>query len=449
MSGKRKVHHSLLGCCMLILLTGGLSACTASSETSNAGETLKSAGPRLSGNPAESAEPSLVSPSNNTADGKSVQQAEAQVSPSPAPSAEPTPLPVPEDPATTTSVKSKTSFPYTAQTVATGLKVPWEMAFAPDGRIFFTERPGSLRVIENGKLRKAPLLELLAPFVSKGEGGLLGLALDPAFESNGYAYVYHSYLHTDGGVQNRVLRLKISSGKAEINKVMLDGIPGDTNHNGGRIKVGPDGYLYVTAGERYKPELAQDKDSLGGKILRISLDGSIPQDNPWPDSPVYSWGHRNPQGLAWQPDTGVLYSSEHGQSSHDEINIIEAGANYGWPLIEGDETAGKGEVSLRLPLLHSGSQTWAPSGMAFITQGPWSGELLVAGLAGEQLLWISPSSGGGKAKATALFQEKWGRLRNVAEGPDGTLYVMTNNRDGRGEPGNNDDKLIALKPNWK
>jgi glucose/arabinose dehydrogenase len=176
---------------------------------------------------------------------------------------------------------------------------------------------------------------------------------------------------------------------------MLDGIPGDTNHNGGRIKVGPDGYLYVTTGERYKPELAQDKDSLGGKILRISLDGSIPQDNPWPDSPVYSWGHRNPQGLAWQPDTGVLYSSEHGQSSHDEINIIKPGANYGWPLIEGDETAGKGGVSLRLPLLHSGNQTWAPSGMTFITQGPWSGELLVAGLAGEQLLWISTSSGSG------------------------------------------------------
>lgn len=143
MSGKRKVHHSLLGCCMLILLTEGLSACTASSETSNAGETLKSAGPHLSENPAESADPSLVSPSNNTADGKSGQQAEAQVSPGPAPSAEPTPFTVSEDPATTASVKSKASFPYTAQTVATGLNVPWEMAFAPDGRIFLLNGPAA------------------------------------------------------------------------------------------------------------------------------------------------------------------------------------------------------------------------------------------------------------------------------------------------------------------
>ncbi|UQZ37580.1 glucose sorbosone dehydrogenase [Paenibacillus sp. PK3_47] len=350
-----------------------------------------------------------------------------------------------EAPPSSEQAKSAESFPYTAETLVSGLNVPWEIAFAPDGRIFITERPGTLRVIENGKLREAPLLELYAPFVSTGEGGLLGLALDPAFADNGYAYVYHSYREGDG-IQNRVLRIIIDSSAAEIDKVLLDGIPGDTNHNGGRIKFGPDGYLYVTTGERYEPELAQDKESLGGKILRIAPDGSIPEDNPWPDSPVYSWGHRNAQGLSWQPGTGVLYSSEHGQSSHDEINIIEPGANYGWPLIEGGQAGEEGGISLKSPLLHSGDETWAPSGTAFITQGPWKGELLVASLAGEQLLWVSPSGSNGEPAATALFEEEWGRLRNVAEGPDGTLYVLTNNRDGRGDPGEGDDRLIALRP---
>ncbi|WP_245864300.1 PQQ-dependent sugar dehydrogenase [Paenibacillus donghaensis] len=169
-----------------------------------------------------------------------------------------------------------------------------------------------------------------------------------------------------------------------------------------------------------------------------------------PGSAVYSWGHRNPQGLAWQTGSGVLYSSEHGQSNHDEINIIKAGVNYGWPLIEGDEAgSGQSEAELEQPLLHSWEETWAPSGMAFITQGPLAGQLLVASLRGEMLLRVSPESGDQPAFVQELFEEEWGRLRNVAEGPDGTLYVMTNNRDGRGNAGDADDRLIALKPNWE
>lgn len=339
-------------------------------------------------------------------------------------------------------------FPYTAETLASGLEVPWEMAFAPDGRIFITERTGSLRVMENGKLRDAPLLKLSEPLVSKGEGGLLGLALDPDFEQNGRAYVYHTYRTEEGETANRVLQLQIGREAAEISRVLLDDIPGDTNHNGGRIKLGPDGNLYITTGDRYEPELAQDKNSLGGKILRITPGGSIPEDNPWPGSPVYSMGHRNAQGLAWQPESRALYSSEHGQSSHDELNLIEAGANYGWPLIEGDEI-GEGRQKLVTPLAHSGKETWAPSGMTFITQGPWAGELLVANLAGQQLLRVSLPPAGGTLSITSLFKEKYGRIRNVAEGPDGTLYLMTNNRDGRGDPQAQDDRLIALRPDWK
>lgn len=337
--------------------------------------------------------------------------------------------------------------PYSVETIASGLNVPWELAFVPDGRILFTERPGNLRVIEDGKLRDKPLLEFPAPFVSKGEGGLLGLALDPDFSNNSYAYVYHSYLTPENGVGNRVLRLKVGQESAVIDKVLIDAIPGDTNHNGGRIKFGPDGLLYITTGERYEPMLAQDKESLGGKILRIHQDGSIPDSNPWPGSPVYSWGHRNAQGLAWHPESGELYSSEHGQSSHDEINLITEGANYGWPLMEGDENISTEAAEMTPPLIHSGEETWAPSGMTFISQGPWKGQLLVSNLAGRQLLKVSLATDNGALSVESIFPQEWGRIRNVAEAPDGTLYVFTNNKDGRGSPEPEDDRLIALVPN--
>jgi glucose/arabinose dehydrogenase len=171
------------------------------------------------------------------------------------------------------------------------------LAFAPDGRIFFTERPGFLRVIEGGKVREAPLLEL--PSTSLGEGGLLGLVLDPNFAGNGTAYVYQTYRNGDA-VKNRVLRLSIGQDAAKVESTLIDDIPGSSTHNGGRLKFGPDGFLYITTGDAAKRELAQQKDSLAGKILRLAPDGSVPGDNPFHGSPVYSWGHRNPQGLAWR-----------------------------------------------------------------------------------------------------------------------------------------------------
>ncbi|WP_245850892.1 PQQ-dependent sugar dehydrogenase [Paenibacillus herberti] len=341
------------------------------------------------------------------------------------------------------------TFPYQITTLAEGLSLPWEIAFAPapDSRIFFTERPGNLRVIVGGKLQPQPLLEVPAP--SYGEGGLLGLTLDPDFANNGYAYVYHSY--PDGEeISNRILRLKIGEQSAEIDMVLLDDIPGSVNHNGGRIKFGPDGMLYVTTGDRSETKLPQDITSLAGKILRLAPDGSVPKNNPFEGSLVYSYGHRNPQGLAWQPETSLLYSSEHGSSAHDEINLIEASGNYGWPLIQGDESgSGQQGESLQTPLVHSGSnETWAPSGMTFITQGPWSGELLVAALAGQRLLHITLDKEGQAASLETLFEQDWGRLRNVAEGPDGTLYVLTSNLD-RGTPSEGDDRILALTPTWK
>lgn len=348
------------------------------------------------------------------------------------------------------SEQVSSEFPYQTQIIATGLNVPWEMAFADDGRIFFTERPGQVRVLNaEGELQEEPVISLADPFISEGEGGLLGLALDPNFKDNAYLYVYHTYKE-DKQIQNRVLRLRVQAdNKAEIDKVLLDGIVGEKNHNGGRIAIGPEGLLYITAGDRYEPELAQDRESMGGKIFRIGLDGTIPEDNPFPNSTVYSYGHRNPQGIAWHPITGQLFSSEHGQTAHDEINRIEAGGNYGWPLIEGDEQESEEAIDLKQPLVHSGDDTWAPSGMTFVTSGPWQNELLVSNLRGSQILKLTLNEDGtALTELQTLFRQEWGRIRNVVEGPDGSIYFMTNNRDGRGNPGQDDDLIVRLVPNF-
>ncbi|PZE20144.1 PQQ-dependent sugar dehydrogenase [Paenibacillus xerothermodurans] len=352
------------------------------------------------------------------------------------------------------AVQPAEKLPYKPEVLASDLKVPWDMDFAPDGRIFFTERGGVIRVIEQGKVREEPVFRFeQPPFYSESEAGLLGITLDREFGSNGYMYVYHTY-QENGATRNRVLRLQESGGRAKLDKVILDALPGDRIHDGGRIKFGPDGLLYITSGDANQTSLAQDPAKLGGKILRIHADGSIPADNPFPGSPVYSLGHRNPQGLAWHPVTKKLFSSEHGQRAHDEINQIEAGVNYGWPLIEGDETqvspqeVGKqGPGVLRAPLLHSGDETWAPSGVAFITQGPWKGNLLVANLRGTQVLRLILDGQQQSVEAVQpLFKNELGRIRNVAEGPDGSIYLMTNNTDGRGNPGPDDDRIIRLKP---
>lgn len=334
--------------------------------------------------------------------------------------------------------------PYDIDILADGLNVPWDMDIARDGRIFFTERPGTIRVIDaDGKLLEDPLFSFDSSFYARSESGLLGIVLDPNFEENSYLYVYHTY-RDKGTIQNRVLRLRVEGNTATIDRILINGLPGANNHNGGRIKIGPDGYLYITAGDRYEPSLAQDMDSLGGKILRIALDGSIPEDNPFPNSPIYSLGHRNAQGLAWHPATGQLYASEHGQTAHDEINLISAGANYGWPIIEGDETSSR-RPELLPPILQSGKDTWAPSGMTFVTKGPWKGKLLVANLRGEQVLALTFNDANpAKIEQVEFLFQDWGRIRNVYEGPDGTLYIMTNNRDGRGKPGKDDDKIYRL-----
>ncbi|UFJ41216.1 PQQ-dependent sugar dehydrogenase [Brevibacillus humidisoli] len=332
---------------------------------------------------------------------------------------------------------SSAEIPYQEEIVAGRLHVPWELVAAPDGRLFFTERPGTIRVIQDGRVLEEALISFPAPFLSEGEGGLLGLALDPDFADNHYMYAYHSYRQGDE-VKNRVIRLKEAGNKVQVDHVLLDDIPGNLFHNGGRIKIGPDGYLYITTGDAQVPDLAQDPSSLAGKILRIALDGEIPRDNPFPGSPVYSLGHRNPQGLAWHPQTGELYSSEHGQSAHDELNRIVPGANYGWPLIEG---AGRAR-QLQAPLVQSGTETWAPSGMTFVTQGEWQGRLLLANLRGQQVLAVDVED----MTVQPILHGRYGRIRTVFEAADGSLYLLTNNHDGRGRPAGDDDRIIRLRP---
>jgi glucose/arabinose dehydrogenase len=337
------------------------------------------------------------------------------------------------------------------EVVAQGLQIPWAIDFAPDGRIFVTERPGRIRVVREGVLQPEPWAQL--PVAHEGEGGLLGLALDPNFAQNGFVYVYYTY-REGNRLWNRVVRLVERDGRGADPVVLLDRIPGSTIHDGGRIKFGPDGKLYITTGDANNPPLAQDVTSLAGKILRLNPDGTIPEDNPFSASPVWSYGHRNPQGLAWHPVTGALFSTEHGPSGvppnccHDEVNVIEPGRNYGWPRVFGIAR----DARFVDPILESGMDTWAPSGATFYAGDrlpePWRGRLLFAALRGQHLHRVTLQQPDFRRveHTEKLFVGAFGRLRDVVQGPDGFLYVTTSNRDGRGLPRAGDDRLLRIVP---
>lgn len=332
------------------------------------------------------------------------------------------------------------------EVVVRNLEIPWAADFAPDGRIFLTERPGRIRIIRQGQLDPQPWATL--PVAHVGEGGLLGLVLAPDFPRTGFVYIYHTY-EQDGKLWNRVVRMVERQGRGQIDRVLLDRIPGASVHDGGRLKFGPDGKLYITTGDSRQPSLAQDRTSLAGKILRINADGTIPADNPFPNSPVYSFGNRNAQGLAWHPDTKVMFESEHGPSGefglccHDEINIIESGKNYGWP-----HKAGVGGVPEYVdPIAESGaSATWAPSGALIPNSGPWRGSLLVATLRGAHLrrFVLLPPDFRRVLRQEMYFSGELGRLRDIEQGPDGSLYLLTSNRDGRGRPTPDDDRFLRI-----
>jgi glucose/arabinose dehydrogenase len=312
-----------------------------------------------------------------------------------------------------------------SKVVAQDLSIPWSIQKLGD-TFYLTQRTGDIVEIKDGK-KSVVKTSLSKPLSDRPEAGLLGFVLHPDFKTNQLAFAYYTY-GDSGDNYNRVVTLKRTANEWTEEKVLLDLIPSGQYHQGGRLEIGPDQKLYITTGDATRQDHAQDLSFLGGKILRMDLDGGIPSDNPIKDSPVYSYGHRNPQGLAWNQD-GELYETEHGPNGFDEINLIKAGNNYGWPKITGDE---KGE-SLTSPLAHSGEPSWAPSGADF-----WNGDLVFASLAGQSVKRFETDTG----EVTDLLTG-FGRVRDVLmEG--GTLYFVSNNTDGRGIPRENDDKLYEV-----
>ncbi len=317
--------------------------------------------------------------------------------------------------------------------IANNLEIPWALDFLPDDSILFTERPGRIRLINsNGNLMASPVLEI-AEVASRGEGGLLGLTLHPDFAENGFVYVYYTYQESNG-LANKVVRYVMRDNSLHEPETIIEGIPGASIHDGGRIDFGPDGLLYIATGDASRSELAQDTQSLAGKILRLDADGSIPPDNPFGASPVYSYGHRNPQGLAWDSEY-VLWATEHGSSATDEVNRIIPGENYGWPLIRGDQISD----DMMQPYVHSGGTTWAPSGAAV-----YDSFLVFAGLRSRSL-WRLPLGIADSQPEPFLINE-FGRLRGVTAN-NGSLYIWTSNRDGRGIPVATDDRIIRIPHN--
>lgn len=324
----------------------------------------------------------------------------------------------------------------TTTVIAKNLEIPWALAFLPDGNILVTERPGRVKLVvpSSGQVTD---VATISEVQATGEGGLLGIAVHPQFATNNFVYVYYTYGGSGSNLLNRLVRYTYANNQFTAPMTLVDAVPGGTNHDGGRIKFGPDGFLYITTGEAGNPSLAQDQNSLAGKILRVTDAGQPAPGNPF-NTRIYSYGHRNPQGIAWNGTT--LYETEHGNSSpsrSDEVNMIEPGKNYGWPTIEGDAS----QTGLVTPLANSGpdgTTTWAPSGTAF-----FNGSLFFSGLKG-QALYEAKIEG---TKATIVNQHlkgQLGRLREAIVGPDNQLYITTSNRDGRGSPKTEDDKIIRV-----
>ncbi|SFJ42827.1 Glucose/arabinose dehydrogenase, beta-propeller fold [Halobacillus dabanensis] len=312
------------------------------------------------------------------------------------------------------------------EVVTENLDVPWSIEKHND-TFYIIERPGNIVKIEEGEVIRQNV-ELEKEIATASEAGLLGFVLSPDFSESKSAYAYYTYENSKGQF-NRIIELRLEDDVWREESLLLDNIPSGSWHHGGRIKIGPDGNLYATTGDGYEEDIAQDLHSLGGKVLRMNLDGSIPSDNPFPNSYVYSYGHRNPQGITWSSE-GFIYASEHGDNANDEINLIEPGQNYGWPIIEGHEE----QEGMVPPLFTSGeNETWAPSGMDY-----YDGRLYVAALRGSALLEFDLDEKEHREVITGL-----GRLRDVLI-VDGSLYFISNNTDGRGNPEDNDDKLYKI-----
>jgi glucose/arabinose dehydrogenase len=341
----------------------------------------------------------------------------------------PTPQPTTRTAEPSTAQPTARSRPRVIGEVATGLSAPWGVTFLPDGSALVGERDTTriVAISPSGKVREVGRVGAAAP---QGEAGLLGLAASPSYAEDGLVYAYVSTAE-----DNRVVRFTYDGRRIGEPTDVFTGIPNGFIHDGGRLLFGPDGNLFVSTGETGEPEMAQDRDALGGKILHITPQGKPAPDNPVPGSPVWTMGHRNVQGLAFD-DSGQLWATEFGANTWDELNRIDRGRNYGWPVFEGRGD----DKRYRNPYVTWRTSEASPSGLAYA-----NGYLWAASLRGERL-WRIPVTDDGVGKPQDYFVGDYGRIRTVNVAPDGNLWVTTSNRDGRGDPRPGDDKILLVSP---
>lgn len=339
--------------------------------------------------------------------------------------------PAPSSAAAASSDPSATGTPpdiSAPETVVDNLAAPWSIAFAGD--VALVSERDSGRILELSTSRPAQTREVgTVPGVAPaGEGGLLGLAV-----ADDFLYTYFT-----AAQDNRIVRFPLTGGPGSYSlgdpEELLDGIPKAGTHNGGRIAFGPDGRLYATAGDAGDRESAQNRQALSGKILRLDPDGSVPADNPFPGSYVYTFGHRNPQGIGWD-SSGRMYASEFGQNAWDELNVIEPGGNYGWPEVEGMAEPGEGSDFVD-PVQQWRTDDASPSGLAVLDES-----ILIANLRGQVLREVPTTD---LSQSRTFYQGEYGRLRDVVTTPDGQLWMLTNNTDGRGSPAAGDDRILRI-----
>ncbi|MGI8641018.1 MAG: PQQ-dependent sugar dehydrogenase [Pyrinomonadaceae bacterium] len=337
------------------------------------------------------------------------------------------------------------------ETVAGGLEVPWAFAFLPDGNMLFTERPGRVRLIEKGKL-KAEAVYKVPDVEPSSESGLMDISLHPKFAEN--KFVYLAYAYNNDGKRVKVVRYKFDRVSFVEPKTIIEGIPAAPNHAGTRCRFAPDGKLYVTTGDATNRELAQKMDSLAGKTLRLNDDGSVPNDNPFVNQKnarpeIWTFGHRNAQGLAWQPETSLMFQNEHGPSGFDgpgggdEVNIVERGKNYGWAEIHHNQT----KAGMESPLLEY-TPSCAPASAMFYNGDKlpeFKGNFFFGCLRGTRIIRVK-LDGRKVVGQENLLKENFGRIREIAQGPDGFIYFSTSNQDGRGNPAKDDDRILRLVP---
>ena len=338
------------------------------------------------------------------------------------------------------------------ETVVSGLDTPWDLAWGPDGAIWMTERGGRISRVNPSSGQLTPVGQLAV--TENSESGLLGMALHPDFAAQPWVYAMHSYTSANG-LRNRLVRLRYQSGALGAPETLIDDIPGNGIHDGSRLTVGSDGLLYVTTGDAGNSSLAQDRASLAGKVLRVTLGGQPAPGNPF-GSAVYSFGHRNPQGIVFHPTRGILYVTEHGPGDNDEVNLIESGRNYGWPNVHGrcdDDVGQETAICQRDDIAEPLAQwtpTIAPSGLAFYDADlipQWKNSLLFTTLKGTALVRLGMSADGRTVVSQeTLYAGQFGRLRDVLVGPRGEVYLATSNRDGRGSPAAADDRILKIEP---